>query len=65
MSEATPAANQAPTMDNVPAEEADLQQGKIAISSPVGSALMGAKKGDTVDAIVPAGIIQFKILNIE
>ena len=46
-------------------EEADLQHGKIAISSPVGSALMGAKKGDTVDAIVPAGIIQFKILNIE
>lgn len=46
-------------------EEANLQEGKIAISSPVGSALMGAKKGETVDAKVPAGIIQFKILDIK
>lgn len=46
-------------------EEADLQQSKIAISSPVGSALMGAKKGEIVDANVPAGIIQFEILEIE
>lgn len=46
-------------------EEADLQQGKIAISSPVGSALMGAKKGQIVDANVPAGIIKFEILSIE
>lgn len=46
-------------------EEANLQERKIAISSPVGSALMGAKKGETVDAKVPAGIIQFKILDIE
>jgi transcription elongation factor GreA len=46
-------------------EEANLQEGKIAISSPVGGALMGAKKGDIVDAKVPAGIIQFEVLNIE
>jgi len=46
-------------------EEANLQEGKIAITSPVGSALMGAKKGDTVEAKVPAGIIKFKILNID
>ncbi len=45
-------------------EEANLQDGKIAITSPVGSALMGAKKGETVDAKVPAGVIQFKILDI-
>ncbi len=46
-------------------EEADLQQGKIAMSSPVGSALMGAKKGEIVEAKVPAGVIKFEILNIE
>ena len=46
-------------------EEANLQDGKIAITSPVGSALMGAKKGETVDAKVPAGVIQFKILDIK
>ena len=49
----------------VSAEEADLQQGKIAITSPVGKALMGAKKGEIVEAKVPAGIIKFEILNIE
>ncbi|MBK8943825.1 MAG: transcription elongation factor GreA [Ignavibacteriae bacterium] len=46
-------------------EEADLQSGKIAITSPVGSALMGAKKGQIVEAKVPAGIIKFEILKIE
>ncbi len=49
----------------VSAEEADLQKGKIAITSPVGKALMGAKKGEIVEANVPAGIIKFEILNIE
>jgi len=49
----------------VAAEEANLQKGKISFTSPVGSALMGAKKGTTVEAKVPAGIIKFKILNIE
>ncbi len=49
----------------VSAEEADLQKGKIAITSPVGKALMGTKKGEIVDAKVPAGIIKFEILNIE
>ena len=46
-------------------EEADLQEGKIAITSPVGGALMGAKKGEIVDAKVPAGIIQFEIISIK
>lgn len=46
-------------------EEANLQEGKIAISSPVGNALMGAKVGQIVDAKVPAGIIKFEILKIE
>lgn len=46
-------------------EEADLEKGKIAISSPVGQALMGAKKGQKVEAKVPAGIIKFEIINLE
>jgi transcription elongation factor GreA len=45
-------------------QEADLEQGKIAISSPVGQALMGTKVGDVVQAKVPAGIIKFEILEI-
>jgi transcription elongation factor GreA len=46
-------------------EEADLQKGKIAMTSPVGQALMGKKAGDIVQAKVPAGIIKFEILKID
>ena len=45
-------------------EEADLEKGKIAYTSPVGQALMGAKTGETVLAKVPAGQIKFEILEI-
>lgn len=46
-------------------EEADLEKGKISITSPVGQALMGVKAGQTVEAKVPAGIIKFEVLGIE
>ncbi len=46
-------------------EEADLTQGKISVTSPVGKALMGNKKGSVVNAQVPAGVIQFEILEVE
>ncbi|MDH7603298.1 MAG: transcription elongation factor GreA [Melioribacter sp.] len=46
-------------------EEADLEKGKISITSPVGQALMGVKVGQTVEAKVPAGIIKFEVLGIE
>ena len=46
-------------------EEADFQQGKIALTSPVGKALMGRKPGEIVEAQVPAGIIKFEILSID
>ena len=46
-------------------EEANLEKGKIAMTSPVGSALMGKKAGEVVTANVPAGIIKFEILSIE
>lgn len=44
--------------------EADPAQSKISDESPVGSALLGKKVGDMVDAVVPAGTLQFKILEI-
>lgn len=46
-------------------EEADLKKGKIALSSPVGQALMGKKTGEIVEAKVPAGLIKFEILSIK
>ena len=46
-------------------EEANLEEGKISLTSPVGKALMGKKLGEKTQAKVPAGLIEFEILNIE
>ncbi|OQA15118.1 MAG: Transcription elongation factor GreA [bacterium ADurb.Bin363] len=45
--------------------EANPSQFKISNESPVGSALMGKKKGTVVDVNVPDGIVKFKIINIK
>jgi len=44
--------------------EANLKEGKIAITTPIGKGLVGKKKGDTVEIQVPAGKLQFEILEI-
>ena len=48
----------------VSAQEADFAQGKISVSSPVGSALLNHKVNDVVEITVPAGILKYKILKI-
>lgn len=45
--------------------EVDLAQNKISNESPIGSALLGAKKGEVVTTNVPAGVAQFKVLSIK
>ena len=45
--------------------EANSLQGKISNESPVGKALIGAKQGQIVDVELPAGIMQYEVLNIE
>ena len=50
--------------DIVGSTEADPSKFKISNESPVGSALIGKKIGDTVDVAVPDGVISFKILEI-
>jgi transcription elongation factor GreA len=45
-------------------EEADLKLGKISLKSPIGKALLGNEIGDTVLVEVPAGKIEFEILEI-
>jgi transcription elongation factor GreA len=45
--------------------EANSLQGKISNESPVGKALLGAKKGATVKVELPIGIMKYKVLNIE
>lgn len=44
--------------------EVDLSQNKISNESPIGAALMGAKKGQVVEAQAPAGAIKYKIISI-
>lgn len=48
----------------VAAQEADLSQGKISVSSPIGKGFLGKSKGDEVEVTVPAGTVKFKILEI-
>ena len=48
----------------VPESEADLKQGKIAIGTPIGKALIGKKVNDKVEVNAPAGIISFEIIEI-
>lgn len=44
--------------------EADYNQNKISITSPVGKTLLGHKIGETVEIKIPAGILKYKILQI-
>jgi len=45
-------------------EEADVKQGKISISSPVGRALLGKEVGDTVVIKAPARTMEYEITEI-
>lgn len=48
----------------VSANEADFKAGKISVDSPIGSALMGREKGETVEVEVPAGSLELEIKDI-
>ncbi len=45
--------------------ESEPDCGKISISSPIGKALLGKRKGDIVEIRVPAGHIKYKVLDIK
>lgn len=49
----------------VSAEEANYEENKLSILSPIGKALMGHKAGETLDIKVPAGVLKYKILKIQ
>ena len=44
--------------------EANPTENKLSNESPVGKAIMGRKKGDTVEVVAPRGALKFKILEI-
>ena len=45
--------------------EANSLQGKISNESPVGKALIGAKVDDVVKVAMPAGMVEYKVLEIQ
>jgi transcription elongation factor GreA len=45
--------------------ESNPSESKISNESPVGKAILGKKRGTTIDVNVPAGIIQYKIMDIK
>jgi len=48
----------------VSGEEADYEQGKISISSPIGSGLLNHKLNEKIEIKIPAGTLKYKILKI-
>jgi transcription elongation factor GreA len=45
-------------------EEANFEANKISVTSPVGKALLGKTKGETVEIKVPAGDLKYQILDL-
>ena len=45
--------------------EADPTQGRISNESPLGRALLGRRVGDTVQVSAPAGLLTFRVVDIE
>ncbi len=48
----------------VGSEEADMTSGKISNVSPLGSALLGKRKGDKVSVSTPKGVVSYTLLSI-
>lgn len=44
--------------------EADLKQGKISVTSPIGQGLLGKKVGERAQIKTPQGSMEFEVLNI-
>ncbi|MBK7400470.1 MAG: transcription elongation factor GreA [Myxococcales bacterium] len=49
----------------VGADEADLAKGTIAVTAPLGKALLGREVGDEITVRMPAGVRVYEILSLE
>jgi transcription elongation factor GreA len=45
-------------------EESNFEANKISVTSPIGKALLGKTKGETVEIKVPVGMLKYKILDV-
>jgi transcription elongation factor GreA len=53
------------TYNLVTSEEADVANGKISTSSPIGRGLLGKRVGDTVKIQIPGGAREMEILSLK
>ncbi|HHV40676.1 MAG: transcription elongation factor GreA [Bacteroidales bacterium] len=44
--------------------EANLEEKKLAVSSPIGKGLLGKKKGEIAEVETPSGMVAFEVLDI-
>lgn len=49
----------------VGSEESDIGSGKISIHSPMGEALAGKKKGESIKVKTPKGLVDYKIIDVK
>jgi len=52
------------TYSLVPESEANLKLGKLSVTSPIAKGLLGKTVGDKVEIEVPAGKLNFEIIEI-
>ena len=45
-------------------EEADIDQGRLSVLAPLGTAILGYRAGDTFNWKVPAGVRNLKVLEV-
>jgi transcription elongation factor GreA len=46
-------------------DEADIKDGKISVSSPIGRALIGKSAGDVAEVQAPGGVRELEILDVK
>lgn len=56
--------NKAVTYHIVSEKEANLKEGKISVTSPIGKGLLGKTVGEVAEVNVPAGVMKFRIDHI-
>ena len=56
--------NKKMTFTLVSEAEANLKEGKLSVSSPIGKVLLGTSVGAKVKALTPAGEMEFEVLKI-
>ena len=46
-------------------DEADIEAGKISITSPIARALIGKEEGDIAEVQAPSGVIEYEIVEVK